>query len=184
MIDLLSRAMAQAAIADATANPATLPLRDAHLPDAPGWWPPPMGWWLIAVAVLVLVAVLVWWRRHARRRRIAAEALFDATVDAVQGETARIAAMSELLRRAARLRDPSADRLQGADWLHFLDEGPRARGAATFAEVGAVLLDGGFRREVDAAAVAALRPVARARFVALMRGAPRHRRLPWSRRRG
>jgi hypothetical protein len=178
MSGLLSRAMAQAAI-----DPARLPLREAHLPDAPGWWPPPMGWWLVAAVVAVLFAILLLWRRHARRRRIAAEALFDATVDAAQGEAARIAAMSELLRRAARLRDPHADRLQGADWLHFLDEGPRARGAATFAEVGAVLLDGGFRREVEAAAVDALRPVARARFVALMRRAPRRWRLPGSRRR-
>jgi hypothetical protein len=161
-----------------------LPLREAHLPDAPGWWPPPMGWWLVAVAVVALLALVLLWRRHVRRRCIAAEALFDATVDAAQGETARIAAMSELLRRAARLRDPSADRLQGADWLHLLDDGPRARGAATFAEVGAVLIDGGFRREVDAAAVAALRPVARARFVALMCHAPRRWRMPWSRRRG
>lgn len=183
MTGLLSRAMAQAAV-DPPIDPATLPLRDAHLPDAPGWWPPPMGWWLVAAVVAVLFAILLLWRRHARRRRIAAEALFDATVDAAQGDAARIAAMSELLRRAARLRDPSADRLQGADWLHFLDEGPRARGAATFADVGGVLLDGGFRREVDASAVAALRPVARARFVALMRGAPRRWRLPRIRRRG
>ncbi len=179
MSGLLACAMAQSAI-----DPARLPLREAHLPDAPGWWPPPMGWWLVAVVVVVLLGILLLWRRHARRRRIAAEALFDATVDAAQDEAARIAAMSELLRRAARLRDPFADRLQGADWLHFLDEGPRARGAATFAEVGAVLLDGGFRREVDAAAVDALRPVARARFVALMRRAPRRWRLPWLRRRG
>ena len=179
MSGLLLTAMAQAAI-----DPASLPLREAHLPAAPGWWPPPMGWWLVAAVVLALLVVVMLWRRHARRRRIAAEALFDATVDAAQGEAARIAAMSELLRRAARLGDPAADRLEGADWLHFLDEGPRARGAATFAEVGAVLLDGGFRREVDAGAVAALRPVARARFVALMRGAPRRWRLPRLRRRG
>ncbi|MFD0727480.1 DUF4381 domain-containing protein [Lysobacter brunescens] len=182
MTGLLSRVMSQAVIDPAT-NPATLPLRDAHLPEAPGWWPPPMGWWLVAIAVALMLLILLLWRRHARRRRIAAEALFDATVDAAPSEVARIAAMSELLRRAARRRDPSADRLQGADWLHFLDEGPRARGAATFADVGGVLLDGGFRREVDASAVAALRPVARARFVALMRGAPRRWRLPRLRRR-
>jgi len=175
----LSSAMAQAPL-----DPATLPLRDAHLPDAPGWWPPPMGWWLVAAVVLALLVILLLWRGRVRRHRLAAEALFDATVESAPDETARVAAMSELLRRAARLRDPAADRLQGADWLHFLDEGPRARGAATFAEVGAVLLDGGFRREVDAGAVAALRPVARARFVALMRGAPRRRRLPWPRRHG
>jgi Flp pilus assembly protein TadB len=167
-----------------TLDPAKLPLRDAHLPDAPAWWPPAPGWWLVAAVLAALLVAIALWRRHARRRRIAAEALFDATVDAAQGDSARVAAISELLRRAARRRDPLADRLQGADWLHFLDEGPRVRGAATFAEVGGVLLDGGFRRDVDAAAVAALRPVARARFVALMRRVPRRWRLPWLRRRG
>jgi Flp pilus assembly protein TadB len=168
----------------AALDPAKLPLRDAHLPAAPAWWPPAPGWWLVAAVLAALLVAMALWRRRARRRRIAAEALFDATVDAAQGDSARVAAISELLRRAARRRDPLADRLQGADWLHFLDEGPRARGAATFAEVGGVLLDGGFRRDVDAAAVAALRPVARARFVALMRRVPRRWRLPWSRRRG
>ena len=170
----------------AAIDPATLPLRDAHLPDAPAWWPPPPGWWLVAVVAIVVLVAIALWRRRARRRRHAAEVLFDTTVDAVPGEAAlgdaaRVAAISELLRRAARRRDPSADRLQGADWLHFLDEGGRARGSRTFAEVGGVLLDGGFRRAVDAGAVAALRPVARARFVALMCHAPRGRRWPWRR---
>ena len=31
--------------------------------------------------------------------------------------------MSDLLRRAARRKDPLADRLQGDDWLRFLDQG-------------------------------------------------------------
>lgn len=162
-------------------DPAKLPLREARLPDAPGVWPPPPGWWLVAAVLVVLLIVIALWRHRARRRRHAAEALFDTTIDAVHGDAARVAAISELLRRAARRRDPSADRLQGADWLYFLDDGPRTRGTRTFAEVGGVLLDGGFRREVDAGAVAALRPVARARFVALMCQAPRGRRWPWRR---
>ncbi|MBL8262607.1 MAG: DUF4381 family protein [Xanthomonadaceae bacterium] len=162
-------------------DPSTLPLRDAHLPDAPGWWPPPPGWWLVAAAAVVLLVSIALWRRRVRRRREAAALLFDTTVDAERDSAARVAAISELLRRAARRRDPSADRLQGANWLHFLDEGPRVRGARTFAEVGGVLLDGGFRREVDAAAIEALRPVARARFVALMCHARPRRRWPWRR---
>lgn len=165
----------------AAIDPARLPLREVHLPDAPGWWPPPPGWWLVAAIAVVLLVGVVLWRSRARRRRLAAERLFDTTVDAVTDDAARVAAMSELLRRAARRRDPFADRLQGADWLAFLDDGSRARGSRTFTEVGGVLLDGGFRRAVDAGAVVALRPVARARFVALMRHAPRGRRWPWRR---
>lgn len=167
-------------------DPVKLPLREAHLPEAPGWWPPPPGWWLVAAVLVVVLIAIALWRRRARRRRHAVEVLFDTTVDAVPGDAAlgnaaRVAAMSELLRRAARRRDPSADRLQGADWLRFLDDGPRVRGSRTFADVGGVLLDGGFRRDVDPGALAALRPVARARFVALMCRAPRRRRWPWRR---
>lgn len=158
-------------------DPEKLPLREAHLPAAPGWWPPPAGWWLVAAGVVLLLGMFALWRRQVLRRRRAAMLLFDDTLDAEREPAARVAAMSELLRRAARRRDPSADRLQGADWLHFLDQGPRARGGRTFADVGGVLLDGGFRRDVDAAAVEALRPVARARFVALMcQSSPRLRR--------
>ena len=30
----------------------SLPLRDIHLPVAPGWWPPAPGWWLLGGLVL------------------------------------------------------------------------------------------------------------------------------------
>lgn len=169
-------------------DPAALPLRDVHLP------PPTQvglsalgGGWAIALAVLTLAALIVlglfFWRR--RKRAQAAGLLFDATVDAAPDNAARVAAISELLRRAARRRDVGADRLGGEAWLRFLDAvGPR--GDACLADAGRTLLEGGFRRDVDAGALAALRPLARARFVALMRHAPRRRpwppRAPWRRR--
>lgn len=143
-----------------------LPLRDIHEPLAPPWWPPAPGWWIVAGIVLLVVAWLAW--RHWRRLRACrlAERAFDQAVAAATTPTARITAMSELLRRAARRRDPSADTLDGDDWLRFLDAGlPEP----AFTEgAGALLRDGAFRAEADAGEVEALRAVARARFLSWM----------------
>jgi len=166
-----------------------LPLQDVHLPPAPDWWPPAPGWWLVLVA-LTAIAIGVWvWRRRARRRRAVIETLFDETlaaVDGADGASARIATMSELLRRAARRSDPQADRLSGDAWLRFLDAGQRI--PVFSAGAGRTLLEGGFRRDVGAQEFEALRGIVRARFVELMtrKSLMKHgpaRRWPWSRRR-
>lgn len=142
---------------------AALPLRDIHLPVAPGWWPPAPGWWLLAVIALVVagVAAAALWRRFRRRRAL--RLLFDRRLAAADTPAGQVAAMSELLRRAARERDPAAAALQGADWLAFLDQDPA--GPRFGDDLGRLLLEGGFRRDVDPAAVEALRNVARARFL-------------------
>ena len=143
-----------------------LVLRDIHLSTAPPWWPPAPGWWLLAAAILVALAALVSWRLLRARRRRRLLALFDAEVDAAAGPAEAVAAMSALLRRAARRRDPAADRLEGPEWLAFLDAGreaPRFDGAR-----GALLLQGPFRRGADPAAVADLRHAACERFLEWM----------------
>ena len=144
----------------------TLVLRDIHQPPAPPWWPPAPGWWIVAAMLLLVAGIVSWvaWRRH--RRRSALERLFDDRMRAAPTPAAQVAAISELLRRAARRRDPRADTLQGDDWLRFLDRGGKR--ALFDGEDGHLLLDGGFRPEVDADAVAALLPRARARFLAWM----------------
>ncbi len=160
--------------------PDPLPLQDVHLPPAPDWWPPAPGWWLV-LAALAAIAIGVWfWRRRARRRRAVIETLFDETLEAVDGASARIATMSELLRRAARRRDPQADRLSGDAWLRFLDAGQRI--PVFSAGAGRTLLEGGFRRDVGVQEFEALRGIVRARFVELMTHGSA-RRWPWSRRR-
>ena len=143
-----------------------LPLRDIHASVAPAWWPPAPGWWLVmVVGALALAALLAWcWRRARRRRRH--EQAFDTVMASAATPGEQLAAISELLRRAARLRDPSADRLQGDAWLAFLDAGDAAPNFT--AEAGALLLDGPFQREADPAAVEALRCTARARFLTWM----------------
>ncbi|HEY0662688.1 MAG TPA: DUF4381 family protein [Lysobacter sp.] len=145
---------------------ATLVLRDIHQPPAPPWWPPAPGWWLVVVLVLALVAVWLFLARRRQRRRRTIVALFDDALARAEGSPAQIAAMSELLRRAARRRDRDADRLQGDAWLAFLDAEGKQR---AFSEgAGRLLLEGGFRRDADPRDVAALRELARARFLEWM----------------
>ena len=145
-----------------------LVLRDIHLSTAPPWWPPAPGWWLLAVATLLALAAIVAWRLLRARRRRRWLALFDAEVDAAPDTAATVAAMSALLRRAAKRQYPAADRLEGAAWLEVLDaarDKPRFDGAR-----GQLLLAGAFQREVDAVAVAELRYAARERFLEWMEG--------------
>ena len=140
-----------------------LVLRDIHEPVAPSWWPPAPGWWLVALAI-VLLAAWFWWRSWKRRVHSArVQAVFDRTVDAAATPATKVAAISELLRRASRRKDPAADRLDGEDWMAFLDSGlPEP----TFVSgPGALLRDGAFRPDPGTDAVEALRIVARARFL-------------------
>jgi hypothetical protein len=140
-----------------------LVLRDIHQPPSPPWWPPAPGWWVVIAAAVLVAGVLAYraWRRRARRRALAA--LFDGAVSRAETPAARIAAMSELLRRAARRRDPHADTLLGDDWLRFLDAG-LGTPVFTIGE-GTLLGDGGFRRDVTPQQVDAVRALARARFL-------------------
>ena len=143
----------------------TLPLRDVHLPAAPGGWPPAPGWWLLPGALLLGLGAVVALRLHRRRRRQRWQSLFDGSLAAAPGAAARIGMASELLRRAARPCDPAAALLQGEDWLRFLDGGD---GHEFSTGDGRVLLDGGFRRAVDEAEATRACALARGRFIALM----------------
>lgn len=104
------------------------------------------------------------WRRRQRQRALIR--LFDASVDAGSSPSSQIAAMSELLRRAARQRDPDADKLSGDAWLEFLDHGLKSPVFA--AGAGSLLRDGPYRSDVSAVEAEALRHVARDRFMQWM----------------
>ena len=145
-----------------------LPLKDVHPGLAPAWWPPAPGWWMVLFALLVLVVGIGVWL-GARRRRVNAQLrYFDDALARATTPVEKIAAISELLRRAARRVDPRADRLQGDDWLRFLDAGWKQ--SAFLRGPGALLRDGAFRPEADPAEVEALRVVARRRYLVWMRG--------------
>lgn len=145
---------------------ATLALRDIHDLPAPAWWPPAPGWWMVGVGVLAVGAVLLWRSRERRRRFARIAALFDDALAPATTPSEAVATMSELLRRAARRIDPAADRLQGDAWLALLDRGLEPPRFSTPA--GRLLLEGAFRPHVDPEGVAALRRIARARFIAWM----------------
>ena len=110
-------------------DPAQIPLRGLHLPDAIGWWPLAPGWWvLIAIAVLALGLLLrSWLRRRARAaaRRHALRQLNEArNAYAYHGNAVALGIeVSELLRRTMLAYAPRADvaGLTGEDWLAWLD---------------------------------------------------------------
>lgn len=146
--------------------PADLVLRDVHAASAAPWWPPAPGWWLVLAVVVACAAIaFVFLRRRAMRRRAIARVFDDALAHAAT-PSAQVAAISELLRRAARRRDPDADRYEGDRWRAHLDAG--AKQALFAGDAGALLLDGAFRREVDVDAVADLRTRARKRYLEWM----------------
>ena len=146
-----------------------LRLHDVHAGSAPAWWPPAPGWWVALALVGIVLALLASWRIRRRRLDAVILRLFDLAVADAGSPSRQVAAMSELLRRAARRKDAGADTLDGEDWLRFLDAGlPQP---VFSAGAGALLRDGGFRTDVAANEVDALRVVARARFLDWMRGA-------------
>lgn len=145
--------------------PSALVLRDIHQPPAPAWWPPAPGWWLLALALLAVALALLAWRWRARRHRRRLGALYDAAVAAAPTPAAQVAAISELLRRAARRHDPHAATLDGEDWLRHVRE-PGGGLPGLPAQAARLLRDGAYRRDVAPAEAEALRAAARPVFLA------------------
>lgn len=99
-------------------------LRDIQLPPEPGLWPWPPGVWLLLVIAL---AVLFWIGLRARRALVRRQrkqqwlaALGTITRDTVTPAVERVAAVSELLRRAVRQQSPAQAALEGAAWRAYL----------------------------------------------------------------
>ncbi|HWS27736.1 MAG TPA: DUF4381 domain-containing protein [Xanthomonadales bacterium] len=148
-----------------------LQLRDIHLPPEPSWWPPAPGWWLLAMVLCLLAWHLTrlglrHWR--ARQRRLALVAEFDSVLT-LSGSAVQLAAISQLLRRAARSSDPAAASLVGSAWLEFLDRSADSDSAPFSQGPGKLLLDGPYRMDPDPASVAALIAPARQCFLRLVR---------------
>lgn len=143
-----------------------LVLRDVHPGNAPPWWPPAPGWWMVLALLLLIAGVVAWRSARRRRRRAAILQLFDAAVARADTPSQQVAAMSELLRRAARGPHPGSDTLEGEDWLRVLDDGmPQP---VFSAGAGALLREGGYRADVGVEEADALRTIARQRYLLWM----------------
>ncbi|WP_432822643.1 DUF4381 domain-containing protein [Trichloromonas sp.] len=160
-----------AAIAEA------LPLRDIHLPLAPGLWPPAPGWWLLTLLLALLILGFYLLARRARRlryRRQALRQLAELEADRQLSPAALLSALSALLRRAmlcAFDREECAG-LTGEAWLRFLDRDLRDAPFST--GHGRVLGQGPYQPECDFDRVALL-ALCRRRLKKLP-AAPRQRR--------
>ena len=147
-------------------NGAPLQLLDVHAGTPPSWWPLAPGWWVLLALLCVVLAAWGWHVLRRRLRRAMMLRMFDAAVAGASTPQAQVAAMSELLRRAARHVQPGAEALDGDAWLAALDAGlPEP----VFGNgPGRLLLDGGYRRALVPGQVEALRVVARLRFASWM----------------
>ena len=112
-------------------DPTTLPLRDLHLADPPGWWPLAPGWWAV-IALLFLIAAWqgfrAWKRwRHNRARRFALRELKSLEAAYLEHRNAveLSKGVSGLLRRAMLAYAPRDEvaGLTGEAWLKRLDDG-------------------------------------------------------------
>ena len=168
-------------MAGAPAAP-VLPLKAMHPGLTPAWWPPAPGWWLVLVALVLLACGAAWWWRRRTRRMSALMRYFDHALAQAMTPGTQVAAISELLRRAARHVDPAADRLDGQAWLDFLDAGlpqqvftsnltdaEQGEAGRRASALGVLLLEGAFRPRVDAHAVETLCTHARQRYLLWMR---------------
>ena len=151
-------------------DPAALPLREIHLPDAVGWWPPAPGWWILPILVL-LAAGITWYCRLLYKRRkysainIAREELLRIKSRYAVDRDARhcIRSVSGLLRRLCISIFPRAESagLTGAEWLAFLQgaaqsgpgggesrDGGQKTGDERLQHIGKLLLEAPYRQQV------------------------------------
>ena len=124
-------------------------LRDIQLPPEPGLWPWAPGVWLLLVIAL---AVLLWLGLRARRALVRRQrnrrwlAAFDAIAsDAAIPTIERVAAASELLRRAVRQQAALQAALEGAAWRAYL----HSLGSASGSDAGLdTLVQGPWRAQL------------------------------------
>ena len=144
-----------------------LPLRSIHETQSVPWWPLAPGWWMLIAGVILLVLVYRFWRRRERARVARVHAFFDADVAHAKTDAERVARISELLRRSSRMHVKGSDKLEGDAWLNVLNRKLKHRPFQ--GELGALLLEGGFRRQVNPDDVNRLQQIARDRFAKWVR---------------
>ncbi|TNF57892.1 MAG: DUF4381 domain-containing protein [Burkholderiales bacterium] len=101
--------------------PPDMPLADILLPPSSLWWPLAPGWWLV-LGIAVLALLLVRLRLLSPQRRLALAELRHIRRQRLQGHELAVA-LSALLKRAARARDPQVVNLHGQAWFDYLQKG-------------------------------------------------------------
>ncbi len=112
-------------------DPASLPLRDIHLPDPVSWWPLAPGWWALMILLVVVVLLVMYFIQRYRNYKISALYLAKQELERIktnfsikQDKPKLVKEISELIRRMSISlfpREESAG-LTGKEWLKFLDE--------------------------------------------------------------
>jgi hypothetical protein len=113
-------------------DPASLPLREIHLPESVGWWPPAPGWWLLPVLLLLGLGAAWFSRLLYRRRKYSAISMARKELAAIRSHYAAdrdagrcVRSVSGLLRRVSISVFPRAESagLTGHEWVAFLHSG-------------------------------------------------------------
>lgn len=112
-------------------DPASLPLRDIHLPDPISWWPLAPGWWALMILLVIVVLLTTYFIRRYRNHKISALYLAKQELERIktdfninQDKSNLVKELSELIRRLSISvfpREESAG-LTGEEWLKFLDQ--------------------------------------------------------------
>jgi uncharacterized protein DUF4381 len=139
-----------------TTDPATLALRDIHLPDSVSWWPLAPGWWVLLLLIIIIIVFVIFLVRYRQNYRASAVRLAKLELERIEKEfksnkdkSSLIQELSKLVRRVSISlfkRSESAS-LTGQDWLLFLDQ---LNGDNSFSNgVGRFLIEAPYRDTVD-----------------------------------
>lgn len=138
------------------ADPATLELRDIHLPDALLWWPPAPGWWMLLILIIITGLSVFLLIRQRRNKRLSASYMAKQELIRIESEyqinkdkSILIKELSKLIRRLSISlfnRSESAS-LTGQNWLMFLDQ---SIGNDSFSKgIGRVLIEAPYQEKPD-----------------------------------
>ncbi len=137
-------------------DPATLALRDIHLPDSILWWPPASGWWILLVLIIVTVCTYFLFIRQRRNKRLSAIYIAKQELNRIENEykinqdkSILVKQVSELIRRISISlfnRSESAS-LTGQNWMLFLDQ---LNGDDSFSKgIGRILIEAPYQAKPD-----------------------------------
>ncbi len=112
-------------------EPASLPLRDIHLPDPVSLWPLAPGWWALMILLVTVTLLTMYFIRRYRNHKISALYLAKQELERIKTDfninndkSNLVKELSELIRRLSISifpREESAG-LTGEEWLKFLDQ--------------------------------------------------------------